>query len=60
MNIAQCSNHAGTMFYSQKDAEVVHVRKEQDSIHSLLLKFPAQFSVSGMESGRENTLKNGH
>ena len=53
MNTVQCSSyHARTILHGKKGAEAVHVREDQYTIHSLLLKFPNQFSVSGMENGQ--------
>lgn len=53
MNTVQCSPYqTRTIFRGKKGAEGVHIREDQYSIHSLLLKFPDQFSVSGMKNGQ--------
>lgn len=52
MNIVQCSPyHTRTIFHGKKGAGV-QIKEDQYSIHGLLLKFPDQFSASGMENGQ--------
>lgn len=51
MNTVQCSPyHTRIIFHGKKGTE--GVKEDQYSAHSLLLKFPDQFSVSGMQNGQ--------